>query len=400
MLRQPFLVGTEVIKTIEENGYEAFFVGGCVRDTLLGRQVGDIDITTSAKPQDIQAMFDNVIPVGIEHGTVIVRHKKHSFEVTTYRIDGIYSDKRHPDSVEFINQIDGDLMRRDFTINAMAMDKNGKVIDLFNGKSDLQRKLIRTVGDGRERFREDPLRIIRALRFSGQLGFSIEQDTFQAMIESKELISSLAVERITNEIEKLFSGTYSNVAIRYLMDSNIFKELPILKENPQVFTKLPVPMKPLGSLGELIALFHYITSSISITNWTKAWKCSNKTKKEAIKLVEALCYYHVHQLDAWLVYRITEKYCKSFLRLASILFKENPVDEDQFWHLKKTLPITHSNELEITGNDLIQLFPDKNKGPWIKELIQQIEHQVVFGHLSNKKSAIKEWVKCHPPVVN
>src|SRR5699024_609682 len=143
-----FIDGKKVIIEIENNGHSAYFVGGCVRDLLLNRPIGDIDIATSALPEQIQAIFPQVIPVGIEHGTVIVRYNHVSYEVTTFRLDGEYSDQRHPDSVQFIDRIDEDLERRDFTINALAMDKKGKIIDLFAGKKDLARRMIRTVGNG------------------------------------------------------------------------------------------------------------------------------------------------------------------------------------------------------------------------------------------------------------
>src|SRR5699024_8265181 len=151
---------------------EAYFVGGCVRDVLLNRPITDIDITTSATPDRIQNIFPKVIPVGIEHGTVIVRHEKQSYEVTTFRVDGTYSDHRHPDSVQFIRQLDGDLKRRDFTINALAMNKKGKVIDLFSGQKDIENKMIRTVRKDIKRFTVYPWRIILALCISTQIAFS------------------------------------------------------------------------------------------------------------------------------------------------------------------------------------------------------------------------------------
>src|SRR5699024_3914466 len=154
------------------------------------RPIGDIDIATSALPEQIQAIFPQVIPVGIEHGTVIVRYNHVSYEVTTFRLDGEYSDQRHPDSVQFIDRIDEDLERRDFTINALAMNKKGQIIDLFAGKKDLARKMIRTVGNGYDRFNEDPLRIIRAFRFSSQLGFSIEKETLKAIHQVKDQIET------------------------------------------------------------------------------------------------------------------------------------------------------------------------------------------------------------------
>src|SRR5690625_477632 len=154
MLSKKFQVAAEIIDKLEDNGYDAFFVGGCVRDLLLNKEVKDIDIATAAPPSVVQKLFDKVIPVGIDHGTVIVRHKSVSYEVTTFRQDGTYSDQRHPDEVIFINTIEEDLKRRDFTINALAMNKQGNIIDLFEGQKDIQLKKIRSVGNARERSEE------------------------------------------------------------------------------------------------------------------------------------------------------------------------------------------------------------------------------------------------------
>lgn len=261
MQSQSLLLGKEVIQIIKNANYEAYFVGGCVRDLLLKRTLEDIDIATSAKPTDIMRLFKHVIPIGIEHGTVLVRYKKTSFEITTFRQDGMYSDQRHPDSVEYIDQIEGDLKRRDFTINALAMDINGQIIDLFDGQKDLNNKIIKTVGDGYDRFTEDPLRIIRALRFSSQLGFNIEEKTLLHMIEVKGAIDTIAIERITTEITKLFSGQFVQTGVNYLIDTNIFMHLPIFKDTPKLISLLPPKMKPLHTFGEVIAFFHMLKPS-------------------------------------------------------------------------------------------------------------------------------------------
>src|SRR5690625_617492 len=304
MLTEAFIDGKKVIMEIEQNRHSAYFVGGCVRDLLLDREIGDIDIATSALPEQIQAIFPQVIPVGLEHGTVIVRYNHASYEVTTFRLDGKYSDQRHPDSVQFIDRIDEDLERRDFTINALAMDKDENIIDLFDGKQDLERKVIRTVGSGHDRFTEDPLRIIRALRFSSQLGFSIEQETLAAINTVKKEIETIAVERITNEFSKLFAGLYINQAVDYLKSTAIYKHLPILSKYPQIIEDLPNHLEPLQTFGEVLAHFHYLEPTISISKWAKAWKCSNQIKKETISLIHAIHYYEKHGLDEWLVYQL------------------------------------------------------------------------------------------------
>jgi len=401
MLTKSFLAGIEIIEKLESHHHQAFFVGGCVRDLLLDRPIGDIDIATSASPEKVQQIFNKVIPVGIEHGTVIVRHDHLSFEVTTFRVDGKYTDQRHPDEVEFINTIDKDLERRDFTINALAMDKEGEIIDLFDGKKDLQREIIRTVGDGYKRFSEDPLRIIRALRFSGQLGFSISQNTLQNMKQVKAQIENLSIERITNEFTKLFAGNYLTNGIDYLKSLEIYKHLPVMVEYTYIIDKLPKTLKPLYSFGEVIALFHYVETDIPITSWARAWKCSNKTKQEAVQLVQALHYYQKSGLDEWGVYQLDTAYHNGFSRLISIFFPNDLVlTPKKMNQMKQKLPIHSKKDLALKGHDLLELFPYAEKGPWLKEIISRMERAVVSGIVMNTKYELKEWVTCNPPEIN
>lgn len=192
----------QILKTLVKSGYEAYYVGGCVRDSLLGRQVHDWDITTAARPEQVMVLFDHCVPTGIEHGTVTVFLEDTSAEVTTFRCDGDYSDARHPESVEFVTDLSQDLCRRDFTINAMAMSLDGRMIDLFGGREDLQAGLVRCVGDARQRFGEDALRMLRAHRFCAQLGFSLESKTEAAVLQCASLCANLSRERVREEVEK------------------------------------------------------------------------------------------------------------------------------------------------------------------------------------------------------
>lgn len=197
-----------IIAQLNANGYEAYAVGGCVRDALLGREPKDWDITTSAKPEQVKAIFHRTIDTGIQHGTVTVMMDKEGFEVTTYRIDGKYEDSRHPESVKFTFNLLEDLKRRDFTINAMAYNDTEGVIDAFEGIKDLERGIIRCVGNPIERFEEDALRMLRAVRFSGQLGFVIENETQDAIVKRAKDISNISAERIREEIDKLLVSAH------------------------------------------------------------------------------------------------------------------------------------------------------------------------------------------------
>ncbi len=198
---------TKIIDALEREGFRAYFVGGCVRDTLLGREPGDWDMASDARPEQVMEIFGaDAIPTGCKHGTVTVRCGGESFEVTTFRTDGAYSDGRHPDQVTFAGTIEDDLARRDFTINAMAMGKDGRILDLYDGAGDLKRGIIRCVGDAGTRFREDALRILRAMRFASTLGFTIEPSTAAAIHREAGLLKKIAAERILAEMNKLLCG--------------------------------------------------------------------------------------------------------------------------------------------------------------------------------------------------
>ena len=192
-----------IIKNLQRHGYDAYAVGGCVRDSILNRKPEDWDITTSAKPEQVKRIFRRTVDTGIEHGTVTVLIGKDGFEVTTYRVDGLYEDGRHPKEVTFTSRLEEDLKRRDFTINAMAYNDDERLVDAFGGMRDLNYHLIRCVGDPKERFSEDALRILRAVRFSAQLAFPIEPETAEAIKSLAPNLEKISAERIQAELVKL-----------------------------------------------------------------------------------------------------------------------------------------------------------------------------------------------------
>ena len=193
----------KILRVLENQGFEAFIVGGCVRDSILGRRPDDWDITTSARPEQVKALFRRTVDTGVKHGTVTVLMDKESYEVTTYRIDGEYEDGRHPKEVAFTASLEEDLKRRDFTINAMAYHPDRGLVDLFHGMDDIRAEIIRCVGNPLERFGEDALRILRAVRFSAQLGFSIEEETKKGIEELVPNLKLVSAERIQTELVKL-----------------------------------------------------------------------------------------------------------------------------------------------------------------------------------------------------
>lgn len=210
----------KIITRLTEAGYEAYVVGGCVRDAILGRPAADWDITTNARPEQVKALFSRTIDTGIQHGTVTVLQGKEGFEVTTYRIDGEYQDGRHPSEVIFTPSLLEDLKRRDFTINAMAYNEAEGLIDAFDGMKDLKNRRIRCVGEPKERFTEDALRILRAVRFSAQLNFEIEKNTRAAIAEFADSLTRISAERIQTELVKLLTSEHPEI-FRTLYDTGI-----------------------------------------------------------------------------------------------------------------------------------------------------------------------------------
>ncbi len=204
----------ETLRRLEKAGYEAFFVGGCVRDLLLGRRPQDWDVCTSALPTQVMEVFPRALPTGLQHGTVTVRLGGGHVEVTTFRADGEYRDHRRPESVNFVRNLEEDLLRRDFTVNAMALSPDGKLTDLCGGREDLKNRIIRCVGDPCARFNEDALRMLRALRFSAQLGFEIEANTRDAICACAPLAAALAPERVREELEKILCSPRPETAAR------------------------------------------------------------------------------------------------------------------------------------------------------------------------------------------
>lgn len=207
MIRLPEDVA-DIIEQLQKAGYEGYAVGGCIRDSILGRIPNDWDITTSALPRQVKALFPRTIDTGIQHGTVTVMRNHTGYEVTTYRIDGEYEDARHPKEVTFTADLTEDLKRRDFTINAMAYNDRVGLVDVFGGQEDLQKGVIRAVGDAKERFTEDALRMLRAVRFAAQLGYTIEENTQQAIKELAPNLQKISAERIQAELVKLVTSDH------------------------------------------------------------------------------------------------------------------------------------------------------------------------------------------------
>ncbi|MFV0504018.1 MAG: CCA tRNA nucleotidyltransferase [Lachnospirales bacterium] len=271
-----------ILNKLEDNNYEAYVVGGCVRDFLMHKEAADWDITTSALPCEIKKVFNHTFDTGIDHGTITVVLNKINYEVTTFRIDGEYSDNRRPNSVEFTRDIVKDLERRDFTINAIAYNKKIGYVDPFHGMEDIKKGIIRGVGNAALRFQEDALRMIRAIRFAGKTGFVIEEKTYVAIKENNYLFKNISAERVRIEFEKLLLSQYSN-KMELLIDCELMKYFneefhEHLKNNWKVYTLenhiqgFSLLLREYNKVKELLQDFKY----------------DNKTIKSVLKVVKAL----------------------------------------------------------------------------------------------------------------
>lgn len=265
-----------IIEELMSHGFEAYAVGGCVRDMVLGREPEDWDITTSATPQEVKRIFRRTVDTGIQHGTVTVLLDKDHYEVTTYRLDGIYEDNRHPKEVSFTSSLTEDLKRRDFTINAMAYNEKEGFIDLFGGMEDLKKGLIRCVGSAVERFDEDALRILRAVRFSAQLGFTIEAETMQAICDKVKNLENISAERIRVELTKLLLSDHPD-RLRTLYEVGItgvvLPEFDKMMATPQnnkhhIYSVGEHTIHAVESVSGMIKEERFDSSQRSILRWT------------------------------------------------------------------------------------------------------------------------------------
>ena len=364
-----------VLRTLTQNGYEAYIVGGCVRDSLLEIIPSDYDVTTSAKPQEIIGLFDKTVPTGIKHGTVTVIIENEPIEVTTFRTEGEYKDSRHPQNVKFVTDLSEDLSRRDFTVNAMAYNETAGLVDLFGGLGDLENKILRAVGDSDKRFSEDALRILRLFRFASQLEFTPEEKTLNSALKLQKGLKNISKERIFSEIVKTVNGKNPK-AILPLINSGGLEFLGIT-ETPE-FTTLDDPD---------LRLFVFLnTSCENPIEVLKTLKAPNRQIDFANKLLK---------LQAIKIN--TKEDIKNALFLTDYnavnLFLQLQEDEDK---LKLLAEIIKNNEpylishLAIDGEDLRKLgFEGKEIG----EILERLRQTVVCDPQKNRKEILMTFTK-------
>ncbi len=389
-LTPPFLEALPILEKLENHGYEAYFVGGSVRDNLLGKSIHDVDIASSALPQEVKAIFKRTVDVGIEHGTVMVLKDGEGYEITTFRTESTYKDFRRPDEVSFVRSLREDLKRRDFTINALAMTKEGKVIDYFEGIKDLKERRIQAVGDPFERFSEDALRMMRAVRFQGQLGFDISQKTLEAIRNYAYLLEKIAIERIHEEFIKLMTGTFRNKAIPTLIETELYQHLPGLDKEKDALLEMGKLEKTLSSEIEVWGLLLYFIEAESeeaVQHFLKKWKTSNQVIKETQKVIYGLTQ---RLNDTYTVYTLYEIGLPLMLHVEKML--ESLGYSPRYTEIQKewgTLPIQSQSDMGISGDVILKEFEGK-PGPWLGELLAHLEKQVVLGEVRNQETALIE----------
>lgn len=394
-MNKAFRQGIEIIERLEENGHEAYFVGGSVRDTLMDRVIGDIDIATSATPEEIQAIFPKTVDVGAEHGTIIViSSEEESYEVTTFRTDGNYTDNRHPDEVIFVKSLEEDLKRRDFTMNAIAMNKFGKIRDPFDGENDINRNVIRTVGTATDRFREDALRMLRAVRFASQLSFSLEAETFLGIQEDKALLANVSIERKTIEMEKLLRGQGVKFGLELLVTTGLHAFLPQLDGKEQQLLELgDMKLQSLNNRSEVWTILAYALKieMHEVEDFLTGWKLPKKIIKSA---VENLMLMEKVQQYGWqreYVYRAGLERSLEAHHVMYVLGVDEETSKQKIHELYENLPIHRLKEIVFDGHDLMELAGGK-RGKWISEILSDMEMAIIHEEIENERAALKEWV--------
>ncbi|MED3759283.1 CCA tRNA nucleotidyltransferase [Peribacillus frigoritolerans] len=388
-----FLKSVPILELIEEAGFEAYFVGGSVRDYILGRPINDVDIATSATPQEIKRIFPNTADIGIDHGTVLVITDTGTYEITTFRTESGYSDFRRPDAVKFVRSLTEDLQRRDFTMNAIAMDKTGKIIDPFNGKRDLAQKRIITVGNPHERFHEDALRMMRALRFVSQLDFELDQETFDSLKENAQNISEIAVERILVEFEKLAGGSNKIKAFSLLLESGLYQYLPLFSsKKDHLMDLLNLPLHQLNA-AEIWSIIMIHTKDQEIEEALRAWKLPLKTIRNVQRTIKLVKSKEPSAID---VFQAGHGITVQAAKVRAALNAGNVSDAEENAHQRyNELIIKQMSDLAVTGTDLL-IWHQEKPGPWVKEYLEKILKAVLNEELRNDKEEIKRWlVKCN-----
>lgn len=389
-LPEIFVKAMPVLQTLEDAGFEAYFVGGSVRDVLLHRHVHDVDITTSAYPEEVKELFDKSIDTGIKHGTVTVLYGGESYEITTFRTESGYQDFRRPDHVTFVQNLDEDLKRRDFTINALAMDMHGNIVDLFNGIEDLKNHIIRAVSNPEKRFHEDALRMMRAVRFMSQLEFKLEEKTEQAIKDNHELLKKISVERIREEFVKMGLGSFSREAFQVFLDTQLSEDVPDFagkKELLQVYPQLKFSPTMETSLWAVIIILLKVPNE-KIGKFMRDWKNSNAMTEKVEQVIKMFDLIADHVPTDYDLFEAGEDIIINTIDVAHILGQ--PISSEALVDRYLALPIKKPSELAVDGRFLIKR--GMRPGAQLGHTLNKIRELVVASEIENSEEAIEHYL--------
>ena len=396
-LPREFEQALPILKKIEAAGYEGYFVGGSVRDVLLGQSIHDVDIATSAFPAEIKSIFPRTIDVGIEHGTVLVLSDEENYEITTFRTESTYQDFRRPDHVEFVRSLEEDLKRRDFTINAFALKEDGTIVDLFNGLSDLENQVLRAVGNPYERFHEDALRMMRGLRFVSQLGFTLEEKTKESIIENHALLEKISIERITIEFVKLLLGKNRKLGVEMFLETKCYAYCPELKgrsEQLRLFSELPTFQLTNEVQAWVLLIDQLGLEETDIRAFLKAWKCSNQLIRQVQQAFKGLQWRKTADYSQELLYDLK----KESIIIVESLLPYFDLENQATAAIKnyEQLPIHALTDLAVNGNDLMNYYQKKG-GKWLKEALEVCETAVLNGKTVNDTESLYSYLDSYFP---
>ena len=390
-----FLEALPVMQQLVDAGYEAYFVGGSVRDMLLHKPISDVDIATSATPQEVKEIFPHTVDVGIEHGTVMVIYHKEGYEVTTFRTEEGYEDFRHPDKVTFVRSLEEDLKRRDFTINALAIGIDDQLMDFFDGIGDLERQCIRCVGDAKERFNEDALRMFRAVRFVGQLGFQVEEETKNAISLLKMNLSKVAVERMKVEFEKMIQSSYRKDALKLFVETGLYQACPLFDGKGEILLKLAeFPIKEMSVLQAWILFVDELKlSDKEVTHLLKSWKSSNEQIRDVLVGYKT---YRARKEEEWnffLAYDCPYEVACEVEQLLIVQDKSSSMEGlEATYH---SLPIRSMNDIHLNGHDIIRILKLDKKGPIIGQVLKTVEKMILEQSIFNDAEVLEMYVLAH-----
>jgi len=402
-----------ILQALSDAGYEAVFVGGAVRDSVLGLPIKDVDIATSATPEQVVNLFPKCIPTGLQHGTVTVLHGGESYEVTTYRKESAYEGHRRPEAVQYITELNEDMQRRDFTINAMALTADGELIDYFDGYHDICNGVLRCVGDANARFQEDALRMLRAVRFIAVYEYRPTYTTWKALVRHRKLMQHIAMERVQAELDKIVAASMPERALRWLSGSGLLQDLkeplPLPDEiitsqsgSQLCWRQYRDRFKGLHSLTDVDLRWGAVCMELGLAQEAaqgamKRLRFSNERKARITELLQINAELAVTNQD-----KLREKCIMLLVQYGKVRVQEwaraksanllNTKELDQiqeYARVWETVPITTLKELNVNGRELIKHL-NRSSDPWVSKLLYRLLYAVAAGELGNEREELLE----------